>query len=422
MEVKINRLASSQVELEIELPSKEFDKFIEKATLNLGRDLEVEGFRKGKAPKQVIEEKVGKNRILAEAAELAVKENYRKAVLENKIEAVSPPRVEILKLAQGNPLLFRAKFSVLPEVNLPDYKKICSGIKRNKVLIEEKEIEGALKWLQKSRAKLSLKNQPVQKGDFIEIGYGSPQLGKQTKDAFILGEGHFLPGFEEKLIGLEVNQEKEVSVEVPKNHFLKNLAGKKVDLKVKVISVQKVKLPEITDDFAKSLGEFKDLVSLKTNIKQGLTSEKEQAEIQRIRAEILEKISQRTKCQVPENLVQNEQQRLLENLKRDVSQRLKVSFEEYLKKIKKTEKEILDSFSDQAQKRIKEFLVLKEIGKRERIEVSEEEIKEEMDKILKHYATAHQTEEKLDPEKLKEYTKEAKRTEKIFKLLESLTI
>lgn len=417
METSIKKLPKSQIELKIEVSAKDFNDFIDKAILNLGKDLEIKGFRKGMAPKEVIEREVGLEKILIEAADLAVKENYRKAILENKIEAIFQPRIEIQKLARGDSFIFLAKITVLPEIKLPDYKKIASKIKRMEIKVGEKEVDDALFWFQKSRAKLTLKNQPAQKGDFVEIEYQSPELEvlltpREQKDAFILGESHFIPGFEEQLIGMKAKEEKEFSITIPEKHPLRKY-GREVSFKVKMISVQNVELPEINDQFVKSLGKFENLASLKNNIKEGLTLEKKQIESQRLRNEILEEINKDTAIEIPELLVTEEKKQMLENFKKSVIENLKISFTDYLNKIKKTEEEMLDYFLPQAQKRIKNSLILKEIGKREKIEVSEEEIVEEVSKILK--------DTNIDPENLKEYTEEVIRTEKIFQLLESFS-
>ncbi len=425
MKSTIKKLPKSQIEIEIEVSPEELDNFVEKATLNLGRNLEVDGFRKGMAPKEIIKEKVGKENILIEAADLTIKENYQKVVLEKKIEAISQPEIDILKLAQGNPFVFKAKISVLPELKLPDYKKIASQIKKNKVFVEEKEIEDALKWLRKSRAKFTLKNEPAQKGDFVEIEYWLSRvedLSQPTgqKDAFILGEGHFIPGFEEAIIGMRAGNEKEkISLNIPENHHLKNIAGQKIELKVKILSVQKVEFPELDDQFAKNLGNFDDLSGLKKNINEGLNFEKKQAESQKVRNEILEKINKEIICEIPEVLIEQEQNRMLEEFRHNVSENLKISFNDYLNQVKKTEKEIKDSFLDEAPKRVKNFLILREVGEKENIEVSEKEIEDEVNKMLKNYPSGEKAGGKIDPEKLKLYTENVIRNEKIFQLLES---
>jgi len=418
METNIEKLKNTEIKIKVQLNSQEFNRFFERALLSLGKDVKVDGFRKGMVPKRILEEKLNLSEVLREAADLAVKEIYSKIVAEKKLEPISLPKIDILKLAKNNPFVFQARFFVLPEIKLPDYKKIASFVKRREIYVTEKEIDNTLRWIQRSRAKFTVKNEPAQKGDFIEIEYESPQLGEKKEDRFILGEGHFLPGFEEELIGTKTGQEKEILVSFPKDHYLKNLAGKKIKVKVKIKSVQKIEFPEITDEFARSVGRFKDLEDLKKSIKEGIGLEKKETEKQRVRGEILERITEKTDFQIPEILIKQEQQRLLENLKRDVSEKLKISFEEYLKRIQKTEKEVMDLYLAQAKKRVKEFLVLREIGKKENVKISEEEIEQEANKFLKNY-TLEQAQKKIDPEKLKEYTKEIIRTEKIFQILEN---
>lgn len=427
MKSTIKKIPKSQIEIEIEISPEEFDNYIEKATLDLGKNLEVKGFRKGNLPKEIIEEKLGKENILIEAADLAVKENYRKVVLENKIEAISEPQIDILKLALNNPFIFRAKISILPEVKLPDYKKIAFQVEKNKIFVEEKEVEDALGWLKKYKAKFTLKNGPAAIGDFVEIEYWSSQIAELNqggaaglKDAFVLGEGHFISGFEDALVGMRAGEEKkEVLLTLPENYHFKNLAGKKIGFRIKMISVQKMEFPEVNDQFAKSLGKFEDLDALKKNIKEGLSFEKEKAESQRVRNAILEKISRQVQLELPEILVAQELKRILEEFRHNVSESLKISFKDYLDQIKKTEKEITDSFLPEAQKRVKNFLILKEIGGREKINVSEEEVIDEINKILKTHPTVGNGDKELDLEKLKLYTEGAIRNEKIFGLLES---
>lgn len=305
-------------------------------------------------------------------------------------------------------------------VKLPDYKKIASQFRKRKIEVFEEEINQTLIWLQKSRAKFSLKNSPCQKGDWLEIEYCSPQIenGRKVKDAFILGQAKFIPGFEENLEEMEAGEEKEFQLTFPENHYRKDLAGKKIDFKVKIKSVQRVEFPEINDQFAQNLGNFQNLEALKKSIREGINLEKEEKESQRIRQEILEKIAQNTKIKTPEILVEEEKNRMLENLKKQIPHLFQMSFEDYLIKINQTEKGLRDSLSEEAQKRIKKPLILREIVKREKIEVSEKEVEERANKILREYPNLAK---ELDPEKLKDYTKEVIRNEKVFQFLESLT-
>lgn len=323
----------------------------------------------------------------------------------------------------------------LLKIELPDYKKIASRVKKRKVFVEEREVETALKWLQKSRAKFIALNRPAQKGDFVEIEFDytpvfrkkrdfknggsfhetSSPSSRHIKDAFVLGQGSLIPGFEEKLEGMSSGQEKEFPLPFPKDK-----GSGEAKFKVRLKSVQKMELPEISDDWIKSLGQFENLENLKKNIKEGLKREKEFQESQRVRQEILEKIAENTNFEIPEVFVEREIDLLIENLKQNILQHLKISFEDYLKKLKKTEKEIRDSFKEEAKKRIKNLLILKEISKKENIEVSNEKITGRANAILKVFPNVREVQKKLDPERLKEYSKEVIRNEKTLSLLESM--
>ncbi len=426
MRSTVKKLPKSEVEIEIEISPEELNKFIDRVILDFSQGAKMPGFRPGKIPKDMIEKEIGEERILANAAELAVSDAYPKAIMENKIDAISHPQVHVHKLVRGDPFIFCAKVVVMPEIKMPDYKKIAGRVERKEVSVSDKEVEETLKWLQKSRAKFIAKPSVAELGDFVEVEYWSPEIEgitnpKGVKDAFLLGEGKFLPGFEEKLVGMRAGEEKPgILLEIPKDYFAKNLAGKKINIRVKVGSVQKVELPEINDEFAKNMGNISGLAQLKENIKKGMTFEKREAEVQRVRNEIIDKISDETKMEVPDSLVDLEKARILENYKKNVQDQLQISFAEYLEKTKKTEKEIIDSFSAQAQRRIKNSLVLKEIGQKEGISISEKEIEEKAKETLSRYPSVKKAEKEIDLNKLKDYTKEAIYYEKTFQLLEKL--
>jgi trigger factor len=423
MKTEIKKLPRSQIEILFGITPEEFKDFIEKAIFNLGKDLEIEGFRKGQAPKEILIQKLGENRILTLATRLAAEENYLREISANKFEVIAQPKIEILsEVSFDKGLTFKAVFTVVPEIALPDYRRIASGIKRKEILIEEKEINDTLTFLQKSRAKFIFENRPAKKGDFVEIEFQSPQIeqGSKKKDNFILGEGHFVPGFEENLEGMTPGQEKEFSLKFPEGHPQNDLAGNFVNFKVKMNSVQKVELPETNDQFAKNLGKFENLNGLKENIREGIKIEKENSESQRIRGEILEKITKETKVEIPEILIEAERKKMLEDFKNLVSERFKISFEDYLTKVKKTEAELLKSFSTEAEKKIKYSLVLRGISKKEKIEVSEAEIKTAINEFLEKYPNIEKTEKEFDLEKLKGYYEEAIRNEKTLQILEGL--
>jgi len=333
MKFTINKLPKSEVEIEVETDSDEFDKFFDEAVLEMAENLEIQGFRKGKAPRNIVIEKIGMDKIMLEGAEHAISHFYQKIVKENNLEPISKPEIEIKKLAKGNPLVFKAKTSVLPEIQLPNYKSIASKTKRKKVNVEEKEIDESLKWL--------------------------------SQNVNLKGEG---------------NTEKKMDV------------------------------PEINDEFARSIGNFESVAALKENIRQGITAEKEKDEAQRIRNEIITNIINETKVDVPDILIEREQQALAHDFKHRVEGGAK------------TEKDIVDSFKEEAEKKIRIFLALKEIGEKEGIKAEEKEVETEANKMLNHFRSVKEARESVDIEKIKEYVREIIRNEKIFQMLESLTI
>jgi trigger factor len=421
MKSEIKKLPKSELEIDFELDEKEFQVYFDKALTHYQQHIKVDGFRKGQVPLKMVEEKVEKENLLMEAGDLAVKGVYPKFINENNLEPIGDPEVKVTKIAKGNPFLFTVKVAVLPEIQLPDYKEIASQVKGAEVSVDEKELDEAMQYLQKSRAKLSQKDAGAAQKDFVEIEYTNKDIngGKEIKDRFIMGEGGFLKDFEDNLIGMKAGDQKEFVAKFPENTPNKTLAGKESTFKVKMISVQNMELPEINDEFAKAMGAFDSLVALKENLKEGISLEKNESEKQRNRGEILEKISIKTTFDIPEKMVEYEQIRLFEDLKNQVMQNFKISFEEYLTSIKKTEEEIKNSFKLEAEKRIKNFLVLREIGRKENVEVTNQELEEDLNKQLRKYSKDQLNQ--IDIGQLKEYSKGAIFNEKVFSFLETLS-
>lgn len=420
MKTNLKKLQKCQLEIDFEITPEELDKHAERALLRLKNDIKIDGFRPGQAPLEMVKEKVGEEKLLTEAANSAVRESYIRFVNENNLEPVGQPDVEIVKISRGNPFLFRVKIEILPEVELPDYKKIAAQIKGLEVSAEYSETEDALRYLQKSRAKISQVAREAKDGDFIEIEYQNENLngGKEIKDGFILGKGGFLKDFEENLIGMKSGEKKEFKAKFPDNMPDKSLAGQGSVFRVKIVSVQKIELPEINDDFAKSLGAFGDLDALKKGVKEGIFFEKQEEEKMRRRSEILSVISGKTKVELPEKMAYYEQTRMFEELRQRIESSGKITFAAYLDSIKKTEEEIKNSFAPDAQKRIKDFLIIRQIGRQENIEVSNEEIEEKINELIKNYSPEQLN--KVDIGSLKEYTKNTIYNEKVFQTIEKL--
>ncbi len=421
MKAEIKKLPKSQMEIEFELTEEEFKHHLDHALEHLKKHVKVDGFRPGHAPAEIVEERVGKENLLMEAGDIAVKDVYSKYILENKLEPVGQPEVSIIKIAQGSPFIFKAKITLLPEVELPDYKNIASRIKGKEVSITEEEVQDALNYLQKTRAKFITEDRPAEKKDFVEITYQNKDIneGKEVADKFILGEGGFMKRFEDNIVGMKAGEEKEFKVVFSDNSPRKDLAGKEGDFKVKIKSVQKMELPKINDEFAKELGAFDTLVALKQSMKKGITQEKQSAEKQRKRGEILDKISEKVKVDLPDTLIDYEKQRLMDDLKYKINQNMKISFEQYLASVKQTEENLKQTFEKEAEKRLKGFLILREIGSKENIEVQEQEVEEEFKKSIKNYSKEQLS--KIDIEQLKEYTRGVIYNEKVLEKLENIS-
>ncbi len=417
---KTNELSKSEIELEFLVEAKDFNLFFDRALEELSKELEIKGFRKGSVPKEIALENIKKEAILSRAAEKAAQKEYDQYLSENKIEPISAPELTVLKLAENNDFDFKVKVTLLPVLDLPDYKSIAGKIKKNPVEVKEEEIKQTLDWLKKTRAKKSLKEGAAEKGDLVEIEYSSDKTGDQ-KDVFVLGEGKMVPGFEESIIGMKAGEKKEqAKINIPLNYKIKEIAGQEIIFTIKLISVSKIEMPEITDEFAKGVGNFSNVQELEKNIRKGIEQEKEQAEKDRRRGQILETIAEKTEGDIPSVLIERENENLTANFKEQIKSKTGLSFEDYLTKAKKTEEEMLKSLSEEAKKRVKQFLILKQIAEKEKIGASEEEIKEESDKILKRYQSTQEAEKDIDAKQLKAYTEEVVKNEKVFKLLESI--
>lgn len=434
MKVGLKKLPKSQLELLIELTSQEFESFSKKTLTDLSKELEIKGFRKGKVPEEIAREHLKEKEILVRAIQRAVEESYLKAIIEQKIEAISQPEIEIVKnpskdLLSSVPkkedfvpaLIFRARSQVLPHFDLPDYRKFAANTQRKEVRVEENEVEDTLNWLQKSRAKFSQIQKPCQKGDFVEIEFSSPQIKEieNQKDSFVLGQGRFLPGFEENLEGMAAGEEREFFLTFPKEHLPKNLSDKEVQFRVKMKTVQKIELPPLDDQFARNLGRFENLQNLKENVKEGILKEKEFAESQRVRQEILEKIVKAIDFEAPDILVEKEKERMFHTLKQNVEKQFGLPFSDYLKSIQKLEAELKESFEKPAQGVVKSFLVLRALSQKENIEVTESEVEAKINEILKRYPSKEKAKKEIDLEQLKDYIKEVVTNEKTLVKLES---
>ncbi|MDD5489850.1 MAG: trigger factor [Candidatus Moranbacteria bacterium] len=422
----IRKLPKSQLEINISVPANELEKFLDMASEELSKDMKIAGFRPGKAPRKIVELRVGSEKVLAHAAEKAVKKKYVESIAKNKIEAIGEPKITITKIAPGNDLEFKAVVGIMPEISLGDYRKRVKGIKKSEPeKIKPEEIQKELEYLRKSRAKLIAVSRAAEKDDYVEIDFNvlvdgkEIEGGKSQNHPLTIGESYFIPGFEENLIGMKANDEKEFALEFPKDYHKKELAGKPATFKVKMNLVQKKELPEMNDDFAKSLGKFENLESLKKSVLEGMEMEQKKKSEEKRRQEILEKIISECQTEIPDVLLESELEKMMAEFEQNIAG-MGMKLDDYFTSIKKTRDVVRKGWMESAEKRVKSALALREISKLENLSPESTEIEEEMNKTLAYFKGQGDMEKNVDMEKLYEYIKGVLQNEKVLKFLETL--
>lgn len=428
MKVDIKKLPQSEIEIFCELEPNEWGEFVLAAGKELSREVKIDGFRPGMAPTDLVEQKVGLGKILERAADMAVKKTYARVIMEKNIEVISRPEIQVLKIAKNNPFEFKAKVAVLPEVKLGDYQKIARREKKpgkDEMKVEEKEVEKSLDYLRKSRAKYITVARPAQAGDRVEVNFlvklnGQVIEGGESKNhPLIIGENRFIPGFEDNISGMKEGEEKKFQLLFPTDYQAKDLAGQLADFEVKMTLIQEQQLPELDDDFAKSLGKFNSLAALKDSIKEGAGLEKEQKVKEIWRVKVLEKIIKESETDLPDILVEMELDKMIEEMKANLAQ-VGLAVEEYFKNIKKTEADLRKEWQIKARQRVAAALILRAIAGQEKIEISGQELEAENSKFLAHYPDLGTAGREVDLERLNEYNKERLKNEKVFQLLENI--
>lgn len=422
MQVNKKNLEKSQIEFEVTLNFTEFKPYFDKAITKISEQVKVEGFRPGKAPYELLKQKVGEMAILEEAANIAIRSTIDK-LLDDHLKEDDPagqPQVEIIKLAPENDFIYKIKMSILPKVELVQYKDL--KIKEDEVKVEDSEVEKTLEQLREMKAKESASSEKANKGDKLLVDISIflnkvPVEDGQSKDVnVILGKEYFLPGFDDKLLGLKKDEEKEFSLVYPKEHHQSNLAGKQAEFKIKVKEVYKREVPELDDSFAQSL-QFKSIDDLKKAARENVVKEKEKNVNIKNEKNLMEKLIELNKFDdIPEDLVKNEAEGMLKEMERNIeAQGAKI--DDYLKHIKKTKDQLIIDFMPDATKRIKIALLLKEVAKIEKIEVNEEEIDNKLNELKKAYAGQKEAEEQLSSPDYKRHLAHSLLSEKIVKKL-----
>ena len=386
MQIKVNKKEKSQLDIEVEVPVETVEKVFLRAFKKLAYQVEVPGFRRGKIPRKIFEQRYGKEPIKEEAIKELYPLVYKKVLEQEKINPFSYPRMEVIKLSEGEPALIKLEIPLKPEIKIGQYKKI--KVKRKKIEVSEKEVTQQLERLQKNYVEYPplLENRPTQKGDWLALQMRLVLPDKpfaKTKEENIwykLGSDQLPPSFHRELLGAKIGDEKIIETTLPPDHPRKDLAGKKLSFNVKVKDIRKEKMPLLNDDFAKKLN-FKDMKSLKEKIKEEIRKIKEKEEEERIKTRIIEKILENSDIEIPSLLIQRGIEDEMDKLKEQLKKR-ELDLPSYLKQQNMDEEKLRKLFKDKVEMELKTLLLLDEIAKKEKIDVTEEEVDKRLEMMV----------------------------------------
>lgn len=410
---------ANEVKLEITVEAEKFENAMKKVYFQNAKYFNIPGFRKGKAPMNIVEKYYGEQIFYEDAFNEVATEAYEEAIKENKIEAVSRPEVDIAQMEKGKDLIFSAVVQTKPEVKLGKYKGV--EIEKIEYKADKKAVDHELGHMQEHNSRLiTVDDRPLENGDTATIDFEgfvdgvAFDGGKAEGHELEIGSGAFIPGFEEQLVGMEIDGEKEIKVTFPKEYFSKELAGKDATFKVKLHEIKKKELPELDDEFAKDVSEFDTLDELKKSIKEKLTKNNEQRAKYETEDAAIKAVCEESELDVPSGMIELE----IDNMLKDFEQRLAyqgLNLEQYLKMLGKTEEEIRKEYEPQAIEAIKSRLVLEAVIKAEKIEASEEEVKAKMEEMAKSYGK--DVEELSKNENLKNYLEDGIKSEKALEFI-----
>ena len=398
MSLQVEKLERNMARLIVEVPAGDVEKAIQTAYQKMRRNINIHGFRKGKAPRQLIEKMYGKEVFYNDAIDEMLPKAYGDAVDECGEEIVSRPKIDIVQMESGKPFIFNAEVALKPEVTLGEYK----GVQVEKVPVEvaDEAVEAELLKERESNARtITVEDRPVADGDIVSLDFegfvdGVPfEGGKGENYELTIGSGAFIPGFEEQLIGAQADTDLEVNVTFPEEYHAKDLAGKAALFKCRVNHIRVKELPEVDDEFAQEVSEFDTLEEYKADIRERLLKEKEE-EAKRLKEDaVIEKIVEGAQMEIPDAMVEFQTEQLMD----DFAQRMQMqglSLEQYFQFSGMTEEQYRAQLQPRALQNIKSRLVLEAVAKAENLEATQEDIDAEMQKMADMY--------KMEAEKVKE--------------------
>ncbi len=389
MSVTVEKQEKNMVKLTVEVPAEEVAAAEQRAYNKNKSKIAVPGFRKGKAPRKIIENLYGPDVFLEEAINDVLPDAYEAACKESGLEITSRPVIDYTQVEHGKSLIFVATVAVKPEVTLGAYKGLEVNVKAPEVT--EEDVDAELKKEQEKNATLrDVDGRPVQNGDTVTLNYAGTvdgvafDGGTADNQELVIGSGQFIPGFEEQMIGMNTDEERDLNVKFPEDYHAKELAGKDAVFHVKVLSISEKELPELNDEFASDVSEFETLEAYKEDVKKKLLEKKEKEARTEKENAALEKAVENASMEIPDAMIESQ----AEDMVNEFGERLQMQgmrLEQYLQYTGMTMKQIVDQYKDQAKKRIEGRLVLEAIVDAEKIEVTEADVEEGLKKLADDY-------------------------------------
>lgn len=420
MNVKVEKTENNnEVKLEFTVEAEKFDGAIKTVFNKNSKYFNIPGFRKGKAPYQIVEKTYGAQIFYEDAFNEVAGEAFEEGLKENNIEAVSKPEVEIKQIEKGKDLIFTAVVQTKPEVTLGKYKGI--QVKKVEYNVSDEDVEHELMHMAEKNARLvSVEDRPVESGDITVIDFEgfvdgvAFDGGKAENHELTIGSNTFIPGFEDQIIGMKPEEEKEIKVKFPEEYFSANLAGKDATFKVKLHEIKKKEMPEINDELAKDISEFDTIEELKNSIKEKQEEQNKTRAKYETEDEVIKAVCEEAKVEIPSGMIETETDHMVQ----DINTRLSyqgMNIDQYLKMMNKTMDEFRAEYKEQAEIAVKSRLVLEAVGKEAGIEVKKEEISAKIKEMAENYG--RKEEEVKDNPELVKYVGDSLKTEKTIDFL-----
>jgi len=389
MNTKVETLEKSMVKLTIEVSAEKFEEGMQYAYNQNKGKISVQGFRKGKAPRKLIEKMYGSEIFYEDAANHVIPEAYDKAVEENNLEVVSRPKIDVEQIEAGKPFIFTAEVAVKPEITLGEYKGV--EVEKQEINVTEEDIQQEIDKVKEQNARIiDITDRPVEDKDEVIIDFegfidGEPFEGGKGEDySLTIGSKTFIDTFEEQLIGKKVDEEVEVNVTFPENYQQESLQGKPAMFKVKVKAIKGKEYPEIDDEFARDVSEFDTLDEYKASIKETIKERKENEAKRTKQDEVVKKVVENCTIELPEPMIDLE----AENMTYDFAQRLQyqgLNIEQYFGFTGQNMETLKETMKQEAENKIKVRLALEAIAKEEGFEITDDEFNDEMKKMAETY-------------------------------------